>query len=357
MPKDMREKNVQVERRSFIASLAALAAVRAVGGGDTVYSKARSELNAMVDGGFCDCAVAGGASGPCVAAASVGSEVSERSLFEVASVSKVFTAAVCARLYAAGDVDIDEPVHGRATLRDLATHTSGYTDGWMARAGVYGNVWPFKTDADYERAAKAAAPTYEKGSKAVYSCTNMILAGFALERKLGMDLDAAAKKYVFGPLGMNSSTWRNVPSTNRLLVRIYTKGPRPLGTKGDENARNFSRPLGNAGVFTSLGDLRLFMRDLLERRAFEKNYYDLLFKCHYDGVKTRRSFGWNMSPGSVPPGWSRGTICHSGYTGQYLAIDPEQGRAACVLTNLKSADGAMRAKSFELRRKIAALLG
>ena len=320
--------------------------------------EAVADMEGQLAGGCFDCAIAGGSRGPFTAVAASGSRVDENSLFEVASVSKVFTAAICARLFAQGRLDIDKPVFGEASVRDLATHTSGYTDAWMGRAGVFGKKWPFASDAAYETAAMSVKPSYEKGSKVVYSCTNMILLGFFLERELGMDLDDAARKYVWGPLGMDSTTWRNVPSSDKRLVRIYTKGPRPLGTKGDENARNFTRPIGNAGVFTSFADMRLFVSDLLSRRAFEREYYDLMFAPAFEKGGSRRSFGWNMSMSVAPEGWSSSTICHTGYTGQYVAIDPEDGgRTAIVFTNLKSEDKKIRSESFAGRRRIAALIG
>ena len=364
-----------MDRRGFLASLAAMAAVS--GGcrmspsgmrgriADAVADGMRpriadavADMMGQLDFGCFDCAIAGGSRGPYAAVAAHGSHVDENSLFEIASVSKLFTAAICARLFAQGRLDIDRPVVGEASVRDLATHTSGYTDAWMGKAGVYGSKWPFASDAAYEAAAMSAKPSYAKGSKSVYSCTNMILLGFFLERELGMDLDDAARKLVWKPLGMDSTTWRNVPSSDPRLVRIYTKGPRPLGTKGDENARNFTRPIGNAGVFTSCSDMRLFVSDMLSRRAFERAYYKLMFAPAFEGGGSRRSFGWNMSQATAPEGWSASTICHTGYTGQYVAVDPEDGgRAAIVFTNLKSEDKKIRSESFAGRRRVAALVG
>lgn len=63
----------------------------------------------------------------------------ERSLFEIGSITKVFTATLSAEMHVAGDVRLDDavnrylPPHGRlraphgdhVTLRHMATHTSG----------------------------------------------------------------------------------------------------------------------------------------------------------------------------------------------------------------------------------------
>jgi len=49
----------------------------------------------------------------------------ERTIFRLASVSKVFTATALAIAVTRGEIALDDPVIGRITYRHLATHTSG----------------------------------------------------------------------------------------------------------------------------------------------------------------------------------------------------------------------------------------
>lgn len=290
------------------------------------------------------------------------------SLFEIASVSKTFTALMTAVLQAEGLIDIDAPFvrylpdHVLAregspiTVRDLATHVSGFTNDWMGPAGIYGGgPWPYADDAAYERAVLSVRPSFAPRARCVYSCHNYILLGLLLERVSGLDLDTLSRQKIWAPLGMRSTTWRNLTDTSR-AVRIWTNGWCPLGTKGDENARGVEKPLGNAGVFSSLDDLRLYARDLLERRTFPKAVYDLLFTPTAEYGGTRRSFGWAMSAGAVPPGWSASSICHSGYTGQYVSVDPVGGRAVVLLSDLSAAAAKERSANYEFRRTLAAAL-
>ena len=290
------------------------------------------------------------------------------SLFEIASVSKTFVALLAAILRHEGKLDIDAPFvkylpdhvlakEGTAiTIRDLAAHVSGFTNDWMGRAGVYGGKpWPYADDAAYERAVLEVRPRFACREKCVYSCHNMILMGFILERVTGLDLEALARKYVWGPLGMESTTWKNLPDNPR-AVRMWTHGWRPLGTKSDENARGVRRPIGNAGVFSSLNDMLRYADDLLDRRAFPKDCYELLFSPEYEQGRYRRSFGWDMRAGTNPPGWSEAAVNHAGYTGSYLAIDPKERHAAIVLTNLSVEDTKSRSEAFETRRFLAAAL-
>ena len=291
----------------------------------------------------------------------------ENSLFELASVSKTFCALVCAQLWDAGKLDLDAPFtkylpdHILAkeacdvTVRDLGIHFSGFSNGWMGRAGIYNPKWPFSDQAAYERAILSARPEYKRHENYVYACHNMILLGLIIERVTGLDLDAAARKYVWGPLGMKRTTWHNCPDSPD-TVRIWTKGWCPLGTKGDENARNSTRPVGNAGVFSSVKELLVYADDLLNRRTFSSAVYDLLFTRAFTQDGYGRSFGWDMTPGNNPPGWSDATVTHHGYTGQFVAIDPVKRQAAVVLTNLMSNDGKIRTPAYRARKTLAALL-
>lgn len=76
----------------------------------------------------------------------------------------------------------------------------------------------------------------------------------------------------------------------------------------------------------------------------------------FESGRSRRSFGWDMSNGTRPPGWSDRTIAHGGYTGHLLAIDPKDGRSAIVLTNLRLTDAKGRSQAYEDRRALAGLL-
>ena len=289
----------------------------------------------------------------------------EDSLFEIASVSKTFCALVCARLWDAGLLDLDAPFtkylpdHVLAkekcdiTVRDLGAHCSGFSNGWMGQAGIYNPTWPYRDQASYEAAVLSARPVCARRTDYIYACHNMILLGFIVERLTGLDLDAAARKYVWKPLGLKATTWQNCPN-NPDTVRIYTKGWCPLGTKGDENARNSTRPVGNAGVFTSVKELLVYADDLLSRRTFSKAVYDLMFTREFSLDGYGRTFGWDQTPGNAPPGWSAATITHHGYTGQYVAIDPEKHQAAVVLTNLMSSKSEIRSPAYRARRLLAA---
>lgn len=250
---------------------------------------AAAEARAGLTGGLWRGAVfARGDGGPVgvVGEAAPGRPMSEKTFFDMASVTKTFTAAAAALLVAEDKLDVEK-------LHKLATHTT---------------TGKFK-----------------------YDCANFVELGKEVERASGMRLDAFCRDRLFRPLGMTRTRWWPVKDDGT-LCQMLPEGT-PPGVVSDRHARAFGVPVGNAGAFSDIRDMRLFVTDLLTRKTFPKAYYDLLLTCRYEeegGI--RYSFGFDMSDKMRPAGLSRAAIFHSGWTGQTIAVDPATGFCGVVLT-------------------------
>ena len=282
-----------------------------------------------------------------------GLPVTPETLFDMASVGKTQTAALCALLHADGRLDVDAPFteyipeHALAkkncqiTVRDLATHSGGFD-----------NSKPYMTaDAEqmFERLLRKL-PVHPRGERFEYACSNYVYLGLIVERLTGMDLDAAAKKMLWGPLGMKRTTWKPVvgdpdvaeyPSSTYACIKGMPDRRR-IGEYNDVCAYLAPRPVGNGANFSTVEDMRLFVTDMLERRQFPAAYYDIMFTPSFDRGGHRRSFGWDMlaekSTFSVwtGTGFSASAICHTGWTGGAIAVDPASGFAGVVLGNRRA---------------------
>ncbi len=256
-------------------------------------------------------------------------------LFDLASAAKPFTAGLCALLCCQGRLDPDAPFteylpehvlakeNCRITVRDLATHTGGFD-----------NDKPY-IDPDpraFDAKLYAKRPRRPRGEGYVYACSNMIYLGRIVEHLTGLDLESAARKMLWGPLGMEDTVWHAIPGNAR-VVETEQNGHPPIGFKGDEQARAYGAAMGNGAAFSCVADMLKFVCDLRDRRTFPKAYYDLLLTCCWEKGDVRRSFGWDMSADCRPAGWSARTVVHGGYTGNTIAVDPAHGWAGVVLTN------------------------
>lgn len=266
-------------------------------------------------------------------------------LFDLASVGKTQTAALCALLYADGRLDVDAPFtkyipeHVLAkencsiTVRDLATHSGGFD-----------NSKPYMTPDAKKMFAELyrKRPVRPRGEAFCYACSNFVYLGLIVERLTGLDLDAAARKMLWGPLGMSRTTWQTVvgnPDAAEYPRSTYGSPARKIGERNDTCAFYSPRPAGNGANFSTAPDMLLFVTDMLRRERFPKAYYDLQFTPSFDRGGHRRSFGWDMRAAkSTFTSWTKTdfsdkAICHTGWTGSAIAVDPVRGFAGVVLGN------------------------
>ena len=274
-----------------------------------------------------------------------GLPVTVRSLFDLASIGKTQTASLCALLYADGRLDVDAPFtdylpehvlakeNCRITVRDLATHSGGFD-----------NAKPYLSPDGrtmFEELYRKR-PVWPRRERFCYACSNFIYLGLIVERLAGLDLDAAAKTMLWGPLGMARTTWKTVvgdPDVAEYPQSTYGEPKRTIGERNDLCAHLAPGPMGNGANFSTAPDMQLFAEDLLRREHFPEAYYDLLFSPSFVGDGCRRSFGWDMTADKstfsdwTPTGFSAHAICHTGWTGGAIAVDPDRDFAGVVLGN------------------------
>jgi len=274
-----------------------------------------------------------------------GGPMTERSRFDLASVGKTQTASLCALLYAAGRLDPDAPFteyltehvlakeNCRITVRDLATHSGGFNNN---------KPYMLPDPVRYFEELYRKRPVRPRGVRYEYACSNFVYLGLIVEKLTGLDLDAAAKKMLWGPLGMSHTTWNTIvgdPDAVEYARSTYGGPVRRIGEHNDLCAHYAPRPMGNGSCFSTAPDMLLFCEDLLHRAKFPKAYYDLLFTPSYEKDGLRRSFGWGMTGRNVDffswadTRFTATAISHTGWTGPAIAVDPGRDFAGVVLAN------------------------
>src|SRR5882672_9893431 len=148
--------------------------------------------------------------------AEVKQNVDTASIFELASVSKQFTALLVAMLQEEGKLKVDDPVEKYLTLpyrgitiRHLLNHTSGLPDYQQLmderwdKSRVAGNE-------DILLYLKKFHPPvfFEPGEKYLYSNTGYVLLGSIVEKASGKNFIAFSRERIFDPLDMTSTNIR-----------------------------------------------------------------------------------------------------------------------------------------------------
>ncbi|MFI6258425.1 serine hydrolase [Micromonospora zamorensis] len=276
-------------------------------------------------------------------------------IFDLASVSKLFTTIVAMQQVERGRVELDTPVAryvpefaagGKATVtvRMLLTHTSGlpaFTPLWSR----------YPTPAERFAAALATplATGATPGGQYVYSDLGLIALGVLLERVTGRPLADLVRDGVTGPLGMTDTGYNPGPQRRS---RIAATEYQPYAGRGmvwgevhDENAWSLGGVAGHAGVFSTAADLAVLCQSLLNGgeyrgrrilrsetvRAMLVNYNAPLESAYPEsdrGLGFELNKHWYMMGLSSPVAFG-----HTGFTGTSIVIDPLSHSFVVMLSN------------------------
>jgi CubicO group peptidase (beta-lactamase class C family) len=298
-----------------------------------------------------------------------GVETTTDAVFQLGSISKVWTATLVMQLVDEGKLHLDAPivevmpelrlgdpgVAAKLTMRHLLTHTSGI-DGDIFTDTGRGDDCLEK----YAAALAEAAQNHPLEATWSYCNSGYSLAGRVVEKLTGGTWDAAVKERLVTPLGLTQTV--TLPE-EALLYRAAMGHLTDEGEQVPAPVWGIPRSAGPAGaIVATVAELLLFARMHLNGGAAADGTRVLsaesaaAMAAHQVELPDKHTLGdsWGL-------GWERASwdghrlIGHDGNTiGQasFLRILPEQGLAVTLLTN-----GGNGAKLYEeLYREIFAEL-
>ena len=145
-----------------------------------------------------------------------GVALSPRSVLDVGSISKQFTAMSILMLQKEGKLSLDDPVRkyipempayaDKITLRRALSQTSGLRDLYVMMAQT-GRTFAGDTIDALRFITSSAEPNYEPGARYLYTNSGWILAAQIVYRLTGKTLDKFAEERIFAPLGMHDTRY------------------------------------------------------------------------------------------------------------------------------------------------------
>ncbi|GAA1264875.1 serine hydrolase domain-containing protein [Saccharothrix xinjiangensis] len=268
-------------------------------------------------------------------------------IFDLASISKLFTSIVVMRQHERGKFELDDPVarhlpefgvngKGDITVRQLLTHTSGLV-AWLPLWSRYPDV-PSRL-----KAVMDATPVNPPGTKYLYSDLNLITLGVLAEKWSGMGLDDLVREVVTAPLGLRDTGY-NPPASklDRIAATEHQAGRGVVrGVVHDENAWSLGGVAGHAGVFSTARELAVLGQAILNgghhagRRILREETVELMltdfnqgFPGNSHGLGFELDQRWYMGALTSPR-----AAGHTGFTGTTLVLDPLSRSIAILLTN------------------------
>jgi CubicO group peptidase (beta-lactamase class C family) len=184
--------------------------------------------------------------------------------------------------------------------------------------------------------------SYPTGTKTVYSDLGMIVLGKVIEKVTGRSLDVFCDQEIFKPLNMND-TYFNPPSSLKYRIAPtefdkYWRNRLLIGEVHDETASLLNGVSGNAGLFSTAGDISKVLQMILQNGKFEgKRIIDSSTVKLFTSKKSdERGLGWDIksdSGSSAGNLFSKNSYGHTGFTGTSVWTDPTRNLFVVFLTN------------------------
>jgi CubicO group peptidase (beta-lactamase class C family) len=315
--------------------------------------------------------------------------VGSSSLFDVASLSKLFTATAFLRLASDSRVDLDDPVAGllpefgaggprsvdggtdpltwaplpvplgredwridpaRVTWRQVLTHSSGLAP-WQPVFRKAGPKPPPPDEPDptpLERRWEAglrAICSYpfvaRPGEESHYSDLGFMLVGMAVSRCFGRALPEAMQVLIRDRLGLESLTYTPVAVGRHRSTVVPTelderwRGRRCWGEVHDENAAGLGGVAGHAGLFATVHDMARFGVAWLRQdpRLRLERFFGTAVTNQTPALDVARGLGWQVQPTDHLAPFGGEAYGHTGFTGTSLVVDPRRDLVVALLTN------------------------
>jgi CubicO group peptidase (beta-lactamase class C family) len=280
------------------------------------------------------------------------------SIFDLASITKVFTAVLVLHLVDRGRVDLGAPVRrylpeftgaGKesVTVAMLLAHTGALPVGArVTKLGGNAGRWR----------AVLRTPLVEDGEPGTtfrYSSVGMMVLGRLVEKVTGTSLERALRDVVTGPLGLADTGFRPLRwAAKDRLVATDARTARGLlrGTVHDDVCARLGGVAGHAGVFGTAADLAAVGQMLLDggthrgRRILSAAVVKAALtnvnrgKPAIDTERPGRSADHGLGVEMNQP-WFMGRLAapasfgHTGFTGTSLLVVPKHRMVVVLLTN------------------------
>lgn len=238
-------------------------------------------------------------------------EITSDTLFNLASVRKVFDATLVALGTLRGEMRLDDPInkyvtelHGdyirRVTLGQLSSHTSGVS------LATDHPPWPSKSYSfdEFIDVLNSWTPHAgeEPGRQRIYSHAGYVLLQLALERRYGLPIGELIENRILKPLGMNSTLLPERgpdnhsiqrPELMQRVVQGYLYNGMPIGAPGDQQSYfNFA---GTEQMFSSARDLAIFLDACFGAGAADPQLLEALQMTQREMIRVSQELGQAMA--------------------------------------------------------------
>jgi CubicO group peptidase (beta-lactamase class C family) len=283
-----------------------------------------------------------------MASLELGIALSPRSVLDVGSISKQFTAMSILMLQKEGKLSLDDPIRkyipempayaDRITLRRALSQTSGLRDLYVMM-GQTGRTFAGDTIDALHVITRSAEPNYEPGARYLYTNSGWILAAQIVYRLTGKTLAQFAEERIFGPLGMRDTRYLADAS---LIIPNLATGYAPRSGGGYRVARSSydGAIMGAGAVQTTVEDFGRWLNNYDAASVGGRDIIETMTTATKLNDGSPAASGPNLAYAvGLTVGTLRGlrVVAHggswAGYRGHFLRF-PDQHVAVATFCNL-----------------------
>jgi beta-lactamase class C len=235
-------------------------------------------------------------------------------LFNLASLRKVFEATLLAQAVLKGELGLDDPVAKYAvelqqggdirqvTLGQLATHTSGLL---LSQDHPPWPDWGY-TLPEFIHTLNAWKADRAPGQRHLYTHAGFVLLQLALERRYAMPIDELIDQRVLQPLGMISTMLPRGDDGPRgrltfeyksRAVQGYSDSSEPIGQPGEQTS--YYHWPGTGQMYSSPRDMMAFLAANLGELQLDRSLHDATALAHRSvfriGPRNSQALAWEIS--------------------------------------------------------------
>ena len=273
--------------------------------------------------------------------------VTDSTLFNLASVSKQFTAFLVLLLEKDGKLNLDDTIqkyipelknYGHAiTIRQLLHHTSGIppSDNLRLFAGISQEM-PWDTEDEFNMIQLYQKLNFKPNEEHVYSNAGYYLLARIIEKTEGKPFSQCIKEKIFRPLNMKTAAIYDSPGK---IIFNRASGYRKAGENYSETNTEGESIFGSTNMYASVNDLINWSNNLTSNTLGGKQLSDRLFNpadTLINGDTISYTYGlivWKYKGLKI--------VDHGGFTmgfKAHLAHFPEAGLTVFVLSNNENTD-------------------
>lgn len=223
--------------------------------------------------------------------------ITEDTIFQLASVTKQFTAAAVMLTVRQGLLSLDDEItkyfpelpYPGVTVRHLLSHTSGIPD-YFDDADWFTGIWEEEKRVPgndeilrFLRETKAK-PYFAPGEGLHYSNTGFNLLALLVERRSGLPFEDFLQKNIFEPAGMTATRCCHirrdgVPFANYARATVFENGKwvADIDSEEDGDVAAFDGLNGDDYVYTNIFDMLKWDRALREGKVLTKEEQEIMY--------------------------------------------------------------------------------